>query len=195
MDIFKKIKQIIYGILAIVISIITIRLLLKFVGANSYTPFVSFWMDFSDFFVLPWIGIAPNLTFFGNSVIEISAIISILFYGVIGFLLNNSISSLNEESSRSVLVSFVDSLFKIVEFVLGTRIILKLFGAISSLFVEFIYAFTDWIREPFTGLIKDFHFGMVTVEISTIIILVIVILMDIGVDELFRAIFKRTDHR
>jgi hypothetical protein len=188
-----NVRSIIYGIFGLIITVITIRLLLLFLGLNQFNPFVSFWLEFSNFFVFPWHGIAPDIKLFGNSYIELTSIVAMFFYMIIGLLIEKSADSFGETTKRSMLVSIVDSMFKIVEFLLATRIFLKLFGVGSqSVFADFIYSITQWIITPFGRLVSDYQFGPIVVELSTILVLVIIVILDIGIDEFFRAIFKKS---
>lgn len=189
-----KIRSIIYGIFGLIVTIIIIRLLILFIGVNTSGSFIRFWLEFSEIFVFPWVGIVPDLRLFGNSVLELTSLVAVFFYMIIGLLIEKSADSLGETSSRSMLVSIVDSLFKIAEFFLATRIVLKLFGiGGSSLFAKFIYSLTNWIISPFGKLISDFRFGSIVFELSTVLVLIIIVILDIGIDEFFRAIFKKSE--
>jgi hypothetical protein len=184
----KKFKSIIYSIFGVVSSIISIRLLLLFLAVGS-TPFVRFWMNFSYLFVGLWDGIYENIII-EKSVIEIYSLIAILFYLIFGILIERSIKNIANEDSKNIVSSIIDIIFKVIEFVLATRFFFRLFVASTdSLFVRIIYGLSNFIYAPFAGIIGDIVIDKVVIEISTLLILVIIIIIDVATENLVNSIF------
>lgn len=182
----NKAKSIIYSILAIIVAIIGIRILLELIGANPNTPFVEFWIDLSNIFIGPLIGMFPDIQLGSNSVILVSGCIAALFYVLFAIALDTSVTKLQTPStSRQMLYMIINGIFKVIEFLLITRFVLIFLDASTkSTFVQFIYEITDIIYAPFAGIINDIQIMGITIELSTLLILVIVIIIDIAFDQL-----------
>lgn len=191
MNIQKRTKSILYSIFGIILLIIVIRMALLLINANESTPFVNFWYDFSNILIGPWRGIYNNLEFEGGSILEISSFIAIIFYFLLAFFLDNAITGIESSKGKNIFYSIINSLFKVVEFILGARFVFKLFAAsTNSWFVDFIYSISNFIYRPFRGIVPDFTYENIVVELSTIIVLIIIILIDIGIDALLISIFE-----
>ncbi|MBD3362156.1 hypothetical protein GF362_00370 [Candidatus Dojkabacteria bacterium] len=182
----KQARALVYGIFGLIVAIICIRLFLQFLPINHSVPFVRFWLHFSDIFVGPWDEIFPSIKF-EKSIIEIYSIIAAFCYIIFALIIERSFSSFKHSSSRDILVALIDAMFKFIEFLLISRFLFRLFQAsISSSIVRFVYALSSIIYQPFSGIIKDIEVMDGTIiELSTIIILVIVIIMDIAAENFF----------
>lgn len=184
----NKIRTIIYSIFAVIIGFVLIRVLLKLVGVNPNNEFADFWYTFSDVFVEPWAIIYPNIIS-GKMIIEIYSIIAILFYIIISVVLSKSASSPFEDTRKQAIVEIVDSMFKVVEFLLITRFIFKLTAAsTSAAFVRLIYDLSWIVYEPFATLMPAINFEGARFEISTLIALIIIIVLDLVTEQLLFSI-------
>jgi len=79
--------QVIWYILAIVEIILAFRFVLKLLGANSISPFVSFIYSISAPLVYPFSTVLGT-NVFGNSVFEWSVLVAALVYFVIAYILS-----------------------------------------------------------------------------------------------------------
>lgn len=169
-----------YSVFAGIVGVVLIRVLLKLVGALPTNEFAQFWYDFSKIFVEPWAVIYPSIAIGDRSSIEIYSIIAMLFYMIIASILAKSASSVFEDSRKEFIIAIVDSLFKAAEFLLISRFIFKLTNASTTAsFVTFIYDYSAVVYEPFANILPATQIGDVTIEISTILALIIIIILDI----------------
>jgi hypothetical protein len=79
--------QVIWYILAIVEIVLAFRFVLKLLGANSISPFVSFIYSISAPLVYPFSTVLGT-NIFGNSVFEWSVLVAALVYFVIAYILS-----------------------------------------------------------------------------------------------------------
>lgn len=190
---FTRLRTIVYSITGGLITIILIRLLLKFIGANPSTIFVSFWYGLSDLLVGPWEGIYPNLVL-SPMTIETYSVIAIIFFVLFGVIIDKALSIFRYDASREIIIAIVDLSFKLMELVIASRFAFKLFGAsTSSVFVRFIYAASSIIYEPFAGIIKDLVIEGVLFEISTLLVLIIIIIFDVISENILESILGRPE--
>jgi YggT family protein len=75
-----------YLIFAVIDVMILIRILLKLLGANTAVPFTGLVYAFSDFFLAPFRGLFPVYAS-GRSVFEPWAVIGLIVYALLGYLL------------------------------------------------------------------------------------------------------------
>jgi len=74
-------------VLGFVEFLIGLRLILKFFGANPFTPFVSWVYQTSQPLLAPFIGMFPSPTLRGGFVIEISALFALIVYAFIASII------------------------------------------------------------------------------------------------------------
>lgn len=98
-----SIRNIVIGLidltLAVVSFFIGFRILFKFFTANPQTPFVAWVYQVSETFIYPFNGIFPNLQIQAGAVFDIAAIISLLSYILLTYLI----------------ISLVDGIFNAIE--------------------------------------------------------------------------------
>ena len=83
------------------------------------------------------------------------------------------------------IIEIVDSIFKAVEFLLITRFIFKLTAAsTSAAFVRLIYELSWIVYEPFATLMPAIEFEGARFEISTLIALIVIIILDLVTEQL-----------
>lgn len=73
-------------------TIIALRILLKFLNANPNTPFVRWINDASGSLIYPFQGIFPSPVLNGGFVLEMSAIIALLVYAILAYIISGLIS-------------------------------------------------------------------------------------------------------
>jgi len=79
-----KATQFIWLILGILEALLGLRVFLKMIGANPGNPFATFLYKITDLFVLPFSGLTATPAI-GNMVFEVSTIIAMIVYGLIGW--------------------------------------------------------------------------------------------------------------
>lgn len=81
--------------------LLTLRILLRFFGANAETPFVKWIYDTSEPLIAPFRGMFPSPVLGEGFIIEINTLIALLFYALIGYLVGELIAMLQYHSSYS----------------------------------------------------------------------------------------------
>ncbi|MFS8159086.1 MAG: hypothetical protein ACMG6E_02520 [Candidatus Roizmanbacteria bacterium] len=94
-------------IVGLIEATISLRVILKFAGANPATPFVAWVYETSRSLIWPFIGMFPSPTLNG-SVIEFNSLIALLVYAFIGYLLLESIGYVSARTSRQKVVVIKD---------------------------------------------------------------------------------------
>ncbi len=85
--------QVVYLIFGLICGLLLIRLVLKLLGANAAAGFASWTYSVTDFFLAPFRGLLPTI---GNaqSQLEMSVVIAILVYALIGFAIGRLVGIL-----------------------------------------------------------------------------------------------------
>lgn len=84
--IFYAIANTILGAIELLLSI---RILLKFFGASTVAPFVSWVYETTQPLLTPFIGAFPSPRLEGYFVIEFSSLIALVFFAFIGYLIDS----------------------------------------------------------------------------------------------------------
>jgi len=79
-----KLTQLIWLLLGILEASLGLRVFLKLIGANPGNPFADFLYKLTEIFVLPFSGLTSTPAV-GNMVFEVSTIIAMIVYGLIGW--------------------------------------------------------------------------------------------------------------
>ncbi len=83
---FSVLRRVINFIALIVELLLIFRLVLRFVGANTATPFVSWIYSITAPLVSPFVRILPNWKY-GNFVIDFATIAAIIVYAIVTYLI------------------------------------------------------------------------------------------------------------
>jgi len=75
------------------------RILLKLLGANPATPFVNWIYEMSRTLIYPFQGIFPSPTLTGGFVLEMSAVVALLIYALIAYLISEFIRFISYQST------------------------------------------------------------------------------------------------
>lgn len=89
-------------VINLVEGLLGIRILLKLFGASPRAPFVDWVYDTTDSLLAPFAGMFPAPTLEGGFVIEFSALIALVVYAFLGFVIIQAVESLMYYSSRRV---------------------------------------------------------------------------------------------
>lgn len=87
---------IVYYCVAVIEILVGLRVLLKFFGANTKTPFVQWIYDLSLVFFYPFEGMFQSFVFTTGSVLETAAIFALIIYLFLGYLVSRLIEILRE---------------------------------------------------------------------------------------------------
>lgn len=190
-----KLKAGIYIILTIIVGVIVVRILLKLLGANEESQFAVFWYDLSQYFVGPFKNIYPSVEPSSSKLVfETYSVVAVLVYALLTGIFAKSLTSIGSSSNIKKVKEILDLFFKISEFFLGFRFILKITGANETAsFVQFINSASAIVYEPFAGLLPTRVFGadgQFVLEISTLIALVVIIIFDVLSDVLISTLNK-----
>src|SRR3990167_3626270 len=91
-------------VINLVEGLLGLRILLKLFGASSQAPFVEWVYETTDSLLAPFAGMFPSPRLEGGFVIEFSALIALVVYAFLGFVIIQAIESLMYYSSRRVRV-------------------------------------------------------------------------------------------
>ena len=91
-------ERIIYAIIEIIFDVIAVllalRIILRFFGANAATPFVSWLYETTQGLIAPFAGIFPNPRVSGAYVLDIAAVVALVVYAVIGYVILSFLADL-----------------------------------------------------------------------------------------------------
>ncbi len=80
-------------------GLISLRIILKLLGANISAPFVAWVYETSTPLLSPFEGMFPSPEIQGGFVIEISALFALLAYSFLSYLLTEAVSTLESRKS------------------------------------------------------------------------------------------------
>lgn len=78
-------KRIVWYIVGFIVALLTLRILLLLLAANRDNTFVDFIYGLSGFFAMPFFGIFSYEPVYGSSVFEVSSVVAIIVYLLIGW--------------------------------------------------------------------------------------------------------------
>lgn len=100
--IFRVIIKILYICLLFVETVISIRFVLVFVGANPNNIFVDKIMQFSELFIAPFKGIVfDDIIKIAVFDVDVNAVISLIIYMLIAFFMIEMLKAFNSDSDTS----------------------------------------------------------------------------------------------
>lgn len=86
------------AIMATVEFLISLRILLKLLGASSSAPFVTWVYETTNPLLSPFMGMFPNPNLSGGLTLEMSALFALLIYAFVGYLIESVVSELSNRS-------------------------------------------------------------------------------------------------
>ncbi len=87
-------------ILGVIELFIGMRIILKLAAANAETPFVAWIYETSRALIWPFQGMFPSPVLTGGSVLEFNALIALLAYALIGYLLMEFVRYIEFSTAR-----------------------------------------------------------------------------------------------
>jgi len=189
----RQVQHILRGVIFFLFGlfdvILLIRLLLRFIGASTESSFVSFWYSLSDTLYTPFQGTITDVGS-GKLVLEIDTIVAIFIYFLIAVLAIKIVLGIFKPEMKDKLRSLVDSAFKFTWSLLALRVFFKLIGAKTSSFISLLYGISAPFYKPFEGLLPAIESGRVIIEISTIVAIVIIVILDFASEKLLDELTK-----
>ena len=76
--------RVVYWLTGVIIALLALRIVLLLLGANQASPFVNFVYNLSGIFAWPFYGIFNYEPTYGNSTLELSSIVAIIVYALVG---------------------------------------------------------------------------------------------------------------
>lgn len=190
-----RVRRVIYAIGAFIIGILLLRFFFRLFGIAAINPIINFIYQLSYPFVAPFDGIVGNIGTSGNA-IEFTTIIAILMWIGIIIIIAELVAAFIQDKPERIIFELVDSFFKLIEFMLFARLVLRAFAVpygINSL-VDFAYNISAIAYNPFAGIAPEFRLGNGgIIEMSTVVALVIVLVFDILSEGFFKSLFGLKD--
>ncbi len=81
------VASVINGLIGIVEVLLLLRLVLELLGANAASPFVAWAYSISGAFIGPFVGAFPGVYLTATSVLDIVAVVAMVAYALLGWLL------------------------------------------------------------------------------------------------------------
>ena len=77
--------RVVYWLAGVIVALLALRIELLLLGANQASPFVNFVYNLSGIFAWPFYGIFNYQPAYGNSTLELSSIVAIIVYALVGY--------------------------------------------------------------------------------------------------------------
>ncbi|MBU0976601.1 MAG: hypothetical protein ABIE03_04630 [Patescibacteria group bacterium] len=189
----ERIRKFIHSVLLLIFGvfeiILLIRITLRLIGASVESSFVKFWYDLSRPIFSFYDGTLGEIVS-GKIVFEVDSIIGVIIFIIATLIAVKIVNGVFEPSFKGKMQSFLDSLFKIAEIILGMRLVFKLLGAGKSSFIAILYGISSIFYEPFKGILPTIETESLKFETATLVAIVIIVILDYMSDKLIQEIFK-----
>ncbi len=177
-DIRGRIRAVIFLIVSFIVLFFILRILFQYFELENQ-GLIGLIYSISDFFLSPFNGLV-SIPFDGFlQKINFDCVIGMIIYSIFSIAISELITSFFFETFKDVFQNFLDALYKIVEAFLFLRIVLELFGigvtTNSPAIITIIYSTTEWSQ----GNLFEISFLNGSIDLSAILVLVIVIILDI----------------
>lgn len=174
--------------LGFLLLLMAVRFIFTLLGANESHFFVASFINLTQGFVYPFLGL-PNWTI-GPLVINVPVLSAMISYLVGGLILIDLITGFIDRDPINWVVNVIDTIFKIFEFLLASRIILKVFGVNPTIvpFATDIYNYTNWAAGIFPAI--SLLWGVI--EVSVIVVFIVIVIFDISLESSVEAARKKS---
>lgn len=174
-----KLRAVVLIAILVLVSLLLLRFILEF-SQYADPSFIK------SILLLPT---EPLVLFFKSitiGTIEVSTIVAIIFLIVLAYLASKVITAFEHENEDTTGTEIIETILRSVEFLIIFRVILAFIGASGqgSPFAGIIYILTDWSSVLLQPLV--FSFGRL--DISALLMLLIVIVLDINTEIILRAV-------
>lgn len=184
-----KIRAIIFAITGFIEAFLFLRITLDLISADSNNVVVSFISQITNPLIYPFEGLItlPQtgiLTYFNEA-----AIVAFIVYILASIAFAEIITAFLYDNFKDLFQNVIDALFKFLESFLILRILFDLFAVGlslgSPLFVKLVYGTTEWAQ----GIIFDQPFLSGRINLSTLLCLIIVVIIDLLTERFLDTIF------
>ncbi len=174
----ETLRNLIFGAVGLIVFILFLRIIFDIAQVENDFFLRNPINLVSDFFAYPFKGIIvinnPSL-----ALLNTDAAVSLGIYIVLGYLIAKVVTGFMYDTLYDITQNFVDGVFKIAEFIVILRILFQLFGVLPSLrssaFVDSVFSWTEWTQT----LLFRIPFGTGYIDLSAIVWLLILIVLDI----------------
>lgn len=175
------VRNIILGATFILALMLLFRFVLILVGASGAHFVSGFIYNLTAPLMQPLEGF--NWVLVAGFTFDFTVLIAVVFYITLGILISSFVTAFIDDDPLKIAMEVIDSIFKFIEFLLLVRFILRVFAVFynQSPLSNSVYDLTAWAP----GLLPDIQFGNGVIELSTLLILVIVIAIDLGFENFF----------
>lgn len=189
-DIRSKVRSIILSVTAVIAVFMVFRIVIDFLELRNNNVFINFIKDISDIFISPFEGFVIISDTSDLSIINFDAIVGLVVYVFIGVLISELITSFLHDTVEDIIQNFIDAIFKVIESLLFIRIVFDFFYVeTKSGFSNFIYSSTDWA----SGLIGNTELLDGRLNLSVILVLIIVVILDMVSEGFLNSLFGSVD--
>lgn len=192
----SKTRGIILTIGGILAFLVLVRVVFDFIKVGRGNFLVNFFYGITDILINPFVGSIGLSLGGGLALVNLDAIISIIFYVLIAIVASEVITAFLYEHVEDIIINLIDGVFKIIEFLVFLRIVFNFFNVSTNQIipdvVRGIMALTNWT----SGVVAPIPIsGIGILDLSAIIVLFLVIILDIFSERFLYAIFKTVFNR
>ncbi|MBI3887727.1 YggT family protein [Candidatus Microgenomates bacterium] len=101
-EIYDVVVTIIDVVFAIVVLVLGARIIIQLLGASTAAPIVRWIYDVSSQLIVPVAGVFPNIFLGGGSVLDVVAIVGLVLYCIVFFVIRNLIDTLAGASTLGI---------------------------------------------------------------------------------------------
>lgn len=175
----RMIAAFIYAALGFIIIILVLRMFIDFFELGKH---ISFFIEFTNILLDPFWGLITPISIFGIKV-NLTGVFAIFSYLLLATLIEQLLTSLFFWDPRIIFIEIIMWWFKLIEYVFSYRLLLVLFaGSQDNWLREFTYSLTGWLINPLNSVIPRINFLNGHIEISTIIIIILIFIIDVFVE-------------
>ncbi|MCD4743267.1 MAG: hypothetical protein K8R67_12405 [Desulfobacteraceae bacterium] len=187
----SKVRAIILGMIGIIAAILVFRIALDLIEASTSNVFVNIIHWVSNIFIFPF----ENIISLPNNMLmlNVDAITALVIIVLAGIAISEIVTAFLYDNFEDIIQNVIDGIFKVIEFFLVLRILFVFFqveynGGSTSAFVKAVYDLTAWTQ----GLIQNpFDIFGSFLDVSALIVLVIVVIIDIVTESFLNGLFRR----
>jgi uncharacterized protein YggT (Ycf19 family) len=180
----QQVRAILLGMIGFIIALLFVRIIIDLAANGEKNAFFSFINTLTNPFIDPFVGFI-NVS--SDSNINFDAIGALIIIVILGLIITEIITSFLYEDVGDIIMNLVDIFFKILEFLIFTRIIIDFFAlGDSAPFVKTIKSLTNWTQD----LVINQSLFDEKLNISAVIILILIIILDIATESLLESIFR-----
>ena len=185
----SKIRAIIFALTGFVEAFLFLRITLDLIAADPNNILVSLISQITDPLIFPFQGL---ITLPQTGILEFfneAAIVAFIVYVLGAIAFTEIITAFVYDNFKDIFQNIVDAVFKFLESFLILRIIFDLFAVGLNLnspqFVKVVYGTTEWAQ----GIIFDQPFLSGRINISTLLCLIIVVIIDLLTERFLDSVF------